>query len=167
MLLLMVYWDDDADKKKRLERKLRQKKLEREGLVAPSLPKSEPVTSEDLEKALDIIENQRREREQKDSQIVGLMESLKKTQNLLEEAIKNNQPGNFQIINRPAEKVDYEQKVYDDMPKLEDIDSKIAVIDTSGIEVGKGKPGQSTQTTDDTKGKANKLKELLKKKRGK
>ena len=167
MLLLMVYWDDDADKKRRLERRLRQKKLAREGLIPPPSAKNEPVTTEELEKALDIIERQSKEREQKDNQIVGLMESLKKTQNLLEEAIRNNQPGNFQIISRSTEKVDHEQKIENDMPQLEDIDSRIAVIDTTGIEIGKGKPGQSIQTTDDTRGKVSKLKELLKNKRGK
>ena len=163
----MVYWDDDADKKKRLERRLRQKKMEREGLLAPAIIQdSGREPSEELTRAISIIERQGREREQKDKQIGSLMESLQKTQALLEEAIKTNQPGQYQIVHRPADKVEYKRKIDDDMPVLEDIDAKIAVIDKTGIEIGEGgKAGESTQIGESTKGRASKLKELLKRKR--
>lgn len=168
MLLLMVYWDDEDDKKNRLEKRLRQKKAEREGL-SPAIIHTEDSqpSSEELSKALAIIERQGAERAEKDKQILALMESLQKTQSLLEDSIKNNQPGNYQIVHRPAEKTEHQGKIDSDMPVLEDIDAKIAVIDTSGIEVGKGKVGESTESGEGTKNKANKLKELLKKKRGK
>lgn len=158
--MLMVYWEDkDTGRKKRVEQELRRRKAQREGLadavISPETSES-TTQSEELSKALEIIEKQSMERETQNEQISDLMTSLKKTQELLEQTIKNNQPGNYQIINRPTEK-----EV--ELPQLKEID--VTVIDTSGFEVGDGFVGDSRFTGEGIKGKAEKLKALRKNKK--
>jgi hypothetical protein len=165
MLLLMVYWNPE-DEKSRLERRLRRKREERAGI------KQEDIVVQDVEAVeightLKALEDQKRVSEEQTEQIRMLTAALAGQKELMEEIISHqkeqkNETG-YQVIYKPADI--NKTEVEEGLPSLDDYN--VNVIDTSGIEVGMGKAGETKSTGGSIKDKAARLKALRQKKKEK